>query len=184
VIDLGFLRKDSKDALLEEIMRMKIRERYLKCKRDNYIRKSSRALRYGDKANSEMYKQRAVETEKARRLLVKNIHDLESMNERKERTCDLIKTTKIVVKARKRMKVGQDEEKAAKALAILAKAHLEDEMGNEAIDEALKTAELDPEEAENFVAAEIQSRVQREVHPEEEALRLRQEIQRERERTN
>lgn len=179
---MGFFRKDPKDALLEEIMHMKIRKRYLRCRRDHYIRKSSKALRNGDKADSELYKQRAIETEKARRLLVKNIHDLESMNERKERDRDLVKTAKIVVKARKKIKVHEEEEKAAKALAILARAHLEDEMGNEAINEALKTAELEPEEAENFVAAEIKSRVQKDMHPEEEAIRLRKEIDREREK--
>lgn len=177
MVNLPFL--SPKKKLVDWVLRLRMREKYHRAKRNHFVKKAERAIRSGDKAEGEIYRQQATRTEKTRMWVLHKIHKLEQIKADQERKLDTIKTAKIVARASQAANAYEANEEYLEALEKMRKEDLISEVEEEALDDALIQANLDSKDAERWIDTEIKSRIKKEVEPAEEARQLREQIKKE-----
>jgi len=165
--------------LLEVRIALKGKIRELEFLRDYYIRQAAKNLKAGNRVEAELNKRMAVEYERARMMLLKNLHRIEAKRERVLLGKDLWESARILRKVGDYLKFDEANERVIKALSETIKDEMKEEAGKSALEEALAIAELSPEEAEKLVDSKLKSLMEEEVRPEREAERLRREIEEE-----
>lgn len=177
MVNIPFL--PPKKKLGDWVLKLRMREKYHRAKRNHLAKRAAQAISNGDKAEGEIHRQQAKSTEKTRMWVLHKIHKLEQKKAEQERKLDTIRTARIVARASQAANAYEANEEYLEALERMQKEDLMAEVEEEALDDALVQANLDPKDAERWVDAEIKSRIKRDVEPAEEARQLREQIKRE-----